>query len=91
MSKYQRLRYRLGSANKAKVAIANRLARVVFKVLGGEIYKDLGYRRGIERNERRVKNLCSQLKNMGLDVRYETKEVIVSESLQVTEAGKLLT
>ncbi len=34
-SKYNKLKFRLGSANKAKVAIANRLARVIFKVLAG--------------------------------------------------------
>ena len=89
-SKYQRLRYRLGSANKAKVAIANRLARSVYKVLGGANFRDLGYARGAEKNERKVKNLMGQLRNMGLSVRRESLEVIVSEKSLVTEGGNIL-
>ncbi len=89
-SKYNRLRFRLGSANKAKVAIANRVARAVYKVLGGKEYKDIGYARGMERDEKRVKNLLSQLKNMGLKVHHELHEVIVSEKIKVNTAGEVL-
>ena len=45
-SKYRKLNARLGSVNKAKVAIANRIARAVHKVLGGQTYWDIGYVRG---------------------------------------------
>lgn len=90
MSKYRRLRYRLGSANKAKVAIANRIARVVYKVLGGSSYKDLGYARGAERDERKIKNLLSQLRNMGLSVRKNDLEIIVSEQKTVTPSGEII-
>ena len=90
MSKYRRLRYRLGSANKAKVAIANRLARSIYKVLGGAIYKDLGYYRGMKTDERKIKNLLAQLSNMGLSVRREIEEVIVSEKTKVTTGGEVL-
>jgi hypothetical protein len=41
-NKYNRLKFKLGSANKAKVAIANRLARSIYKILGGENYRELG-------------------------------------------------
>ena len=51
-SKYNKLSFRLGSKNKAKVAIANKIARVVYKVLAGDQYKDLGYMRGDPREER---------------------------------------
>lgn len=94
MSKYRRLRYRLGSANKAKVAVANRLARSVYKVLGGRPYKELGYARGAgrsRRDERRVKNLFSQLRNMGFTVQKNVSEVIVSETIKVTSLGEILT
>ena len=91
MSKYRRFRYRLGSANKAKVAIANRLARAVYKILGGETFKDLGYARGAERDERKIKSLLSQLRNMGLTVHKNTSEVIVSEEITVTSSGVILT
>ena len=62
-SKYRALRFRLGYANKAKVAIANRLARTVFKILAGDEYKELGYHRGQKKNEKKIENLLSQLKN----------------------------
>jgi len=45
-AKYNKLRYRLGSANKAKVAIANRIARSIYKILAGDKYKEIGYMRG---------------------------------------------
>ena len=89
-SKYNRLRFRLGSMGKAKVAIANRVARVVYKVLGGKEYKDLGYARGAERNEKKIKHLLSQLKNMGLKVHHESHEIIVSEKMKVSSAGEIL-
>ena len=86
-SKYNRLRFKLGSANKAKVAIANRMARSVYKVLGGENYKELGYARGNPRNERRVKQVIAQLKNMGMSVRYESEEVVVKETHKIYSNG----
>lgn len=76
-SKYNKLKFRLGSANKAKVAIANRLARVIFKVIGGENYKDLGYMRG-NPNEEKIKGLVMQLKNLGVDIKHINHELIYS-------------
>ena len=85
-SKYNKLTFRLGSRNKAKVAIANRLARAIYKVLGGEDYKELGYSRA-NSNEAKAKNLLNQLKNLGLKVRYVGNEVVVSESMKVRPSG----
>ena len=51
-NKYNKLKFKLGSANKAKVAIANRLARTIFKVLGGASFKDLGYCRAVEHEDK---------------------------------------
>jgi hypothetical protein len=61
-SKYRKLKARLGSPNKAKVAVANRLARAIYKVLGGENYKDLGYMRG-DPLEKQIGLLVRKLKN----------------------------
>lgn len=76
-SKYNKLKFRLGSANKAKIAIANRLARVIFKVLGGANFKDLGYMRG-NPDEEKIKKLVMQLKSMGVNIKHSDHELIVS-------------
>jgi hypothetical protein len=72
----------LGSANKAKVAIANRLARVIYKVLGGSKYKDLGYMRGDPREDQ-IKRLVKQLKTLGVDIKHENHQMIVNSVLNV--------
>jgi hypothetical protein len=59
--------FKLGSANKAKIAIANRIARVVYKILCGEKYKELGYMRG-DPHEQKIKHLVGQLKAMGVSI-----------------------
>ena len=76
----------MGARNKAKVAIANRIARSVYKVLGGESYRELGYARA-NSSEAKTKNLLNQLKNLGLKIRYVGNEVIVSETMQVSPSG----
>lgn len=64
-------------ANKAKVAIANRLARAIFKVLGGESYKDLGYMRG-DPVEKQIEQIVRKLKSLGVDIRHENNQMITS-------------
>lgn len=68
---------KLGSANKAKVAIANRIARAVYKVLAGDRYKEIGYARAID-HESKIKSLVNQLKALGVHIRHEGHEKIVS-------------
>jgi len=75
-AKYNKLVFRLGSANKAKVAIANRLARAIYKVLGGAPYKDIGYMRG-DPHEQQVRRLVAQLKALGVDVKHHNHQMIV--------------
>jgi phenylpyruvate tautomerase PptA (4-oxalocrotonate tautomerase family) len=75
-AKYNKLVFRLGSANKAKVAIANRLARAIFKVLGGAPFKDIGYMRG-DPHEQQVRRLVAQLKALGVDVKHHNHQMIV--------------
>jgi hypothetical protein len=76
-AKYNKLKFRLGSANKAKIAIANRLARVIYKILGGDSYKDLGYMRG-NPNEDKIKTLVRQLQNLGVNIQHKNHELICS-------------
>lgn len=59
------------------MAIANRLARVIFKVLGGANYKDLGYMRG-NPDEEKIKGLVMQLKNLGVNIKHLNHELIFS-------------
>lgn len=77
-AKYNKLKFKLGSANKAKVAIANRLARVIYKILAGDKYKDIGYARASD-HEDKIKVLINQLKALGVAIRHEGHEKIVSE------------
>lgn len=81
-SKFTKLQFKLGSANKAKVAIANRLARAIYKVLGGNQFKDLGYKRG-DPHEERIKKLISELKSLGVNVRHQHHQLIVDSVKKV--------
>jgi hypothetical protein len=84
-AKYNKLKFKLGSANKAKVAIANRIARVIYKVLGGDRFRDIGYGRAKE-HEDKIQILINQLKALGVNIRYEGHEKIVSvKKLKVDE------
>jgi hypothetical protein len=89
-SKYRKLQSRLGSANKAKVAIANRLARSIYQVLGGQNYKDLGYMRG-DPVEKQVEVLVRKLKSLGVDIKHERHQMIVStQKVKVDQTGIVL-
>lgn len=89
-NKYNRLKFKLGSANKAKVAIANRLARAIFKILSGDRYKDLGYCRAID-HEAKIKSLVNQLKVLGVDIKHVNHEKIVStKKIKVDSTGVYL-
>lgn len=87
-SKYNKLRFKLGSANKAKVAIANKLARVIYKVLGGAQFKDLGYMRGDPREDQ-IRRLVRQLKTLGVDIHHENHQMIVNSvrKVKVEQSG----
>jgi len=81
-SKFTKLQFRLGSANKAKVAIANRLARAIYKVLGGNEFKDIGYKRG-DPHEDRIRKLIAELKSLGVIVRHQHHQVIIDSVKKV--------
>jgi hypothetical protein len=80
----------LGSANKAKVAIANRIARAVHKVLGGQTYKDIGYMRG-DPVEKQIEIYIKKLKSLGVNIRHENHQTIVSSrKVKVDDTGIVL-
>jgi hypothetical protein len=90
-AKYNKLVFRLGSANKAKVAIANKIARAVYKILSGDKYKELGYMRG-DPHEQKIRTLVNQLKALGVNVFHHNHQMIVSEKRVVVEqTGIVLT
>lgn len=79
----------MGSKNKAKVAIANKLARVIYKILAGEKYKDLGYMRGDPR-EQKIKSLLAQLRSLGVEINNHTHQMIYSKRTVKVEASGIV-
>lgn len=72
------------------MAVANRLARSVYKVLAGDDYKEIGYARAIE-HEDKIKILVNQLKALGVHIRHEDHEKIYSvKQVQVSDKGVTL-
>ena len=59
------------------MAIANRIARAIYKILAGAKYKDIGYGRAKE-HEDKIQMLINQLKALGVNIRHEGHEKIVS-------------
>jgi hypothetical protein len=89
-AKYNKLVFRLGSANKAKVAIANRLARAIYLILGGARYRELGYMRA-EPHEQKIKKLVNQLRALGVNIQHVNHQMIVSDKkITVEKTGILL-
>lgn len=69
------------------MAIANKLARVIYKVLAGAQYKDIGYMRGDPR-EQKIKNLLMQLRSLGVEVHGHTHQFIHSRrKVEVDDSG----
>jgi hypothetical protein len=77
-AKFNKLKFRLGSANKAKVAIANRIARTIYKIMAGDKYKEIGCMRG-DPHEMKVKELVGKLRALGVDIRHHNHQMIVSK------------
>jgi len=68
-AKHNSLRFKLGSYNKATVAIANRLARTIYHIIKEEQlhFQDIGSERGDPKN-RQAKRLITKLRKLGYDV-----------------------
>ena len=88
-AKYNKLVFKLGSANKAKVAIANRIARAIYKILCGEKYKELGYMRG-DPHEAKIRKHVAALKALGANVFHHNHQMIVSEKRVVVEKSGII-
>lgn len=74
-AKHNRLRFSLGSYNKATVAIANKLARVIYHIIKNpnERYKELGEIR-VDKIEQQTKRAVNKLKKLGYDVVLTEKQ-----------------
>lgn len=72
------------------MGIANRLARAIYKVLGGATYKDIGYMRG-DPTEKQIEQIVRKLKSLGVDIRHENHQMIVSvRKVKVDSSGIVL-
>jgi hypothetical protein len=71
-----------GSRNKAKIAIANCMARAIYCILAGEdiYYRELGSQR-VHNEEKQIKNLINRLKSLGVQVNHHTEEKIEAKVL----------
>ena len=80
-AKANKLTLQLGSRNKAKVAIANKIIKVIFRMFNDKSlsYKDPGLPKA-RTPEKQIKNLLNKLKKLGVDINYQTKEKIIAES-----------
>ena len=70
---------RTGSRNKAKVAIANRIARALFIMLSNPSIKwrDIGPQRA-NTEEQQIRDLVRKLEKRGVKVDYHVKKKLVS-------------
>lgn len=59
------------------MAVANRIARAIYKIIAGDKYKELGYMRG-DPKEHKIKLLIKQLKHLGVEIYHENHQVIAS-------------
>lgn len=76
-AKYSKLTLRTGSKNKAKVAIANRIARSIYCILSDQNlrFKDLGSHHVID-EQKQIKYHLEKLKKLGAEINMITKEKI---------------
>ena len=74
------------------MAIANRITRSLYHILGGDNYMELSYSRAIQNQmtERKIKNLLAQLKLLGVSCRLEKHELIATNTTKVSADGVAL-
>jgi hypothetical protein len=74
----------LGSANKAKVAIANRMARAIYFIIKeGCRFKDLGSTRADTKNQQ-IRRAVNKLKSLGVDVNFHYHQMLVEAKRPLT-------
>ncbi len=62
---------------------------MVYKILCGDKYKDLGYQRG-DPHENKIKHLIGQLKALGVNIQHVNHHAIVSDKKIVVEKTGIL-
>jgi hypothetical protein len=66
------------------------LARVIYKILLGNTYKDIGYKRG-DPKEQKIRNLLGKLQTLGVNISYYDKQNVISKRvIQVDSSGIIL-
>jgi transposase len=77
-SKFNSLTLKTGSRNKAKVAIANRLARAIYHIIAkpGQKFRDIGPQR-VNSQARQIQSLIRKLREEGVSVDFELTQKIV--------------
>jgi len=75
-AKHNALRFKLGSFNKATVAIANKLAHVTYNLIKIPTFKytDIGPAR-VESRVEQIKKVVKKLQNMGYDINYSNLQL----------------
>lgn len=69
------------------MAIANRIARGIYKILAGDKYKEIGYMRG-DPHEQKVRSLVAQLKALGVHIMHHNHQMIIAQNKKtVDETG----
>lgn len=64
--------------------------RVIFKIIGGGSYKDIGYKRS-DSNKRKIITLINQLKLLGVRVDYtEFESITATKHISVEQSGIVL-
>lgn len=73
------------------MAIANRIARAIYKIIAGDSYKEIGYGKAAD-HEIKIKTLVNQLRAMGVQIRHEGHQKIVSsKKIKIDDTGVQLT
>lgn len=69
------------------MAVANRIARAIYKILAGDKYKEIGYKRG-DPHEQKIKMHIASLKALGVHIMHHNHQLIVSQNrMTVDETG----
>lgn len=82
----RKLTMQTGSRNKAKVAIANSIARAIYYLISEESihYKDLGDAR-VTNPDRQIKNCLKKLTKLGVVVNYHIHTKVCEAKKEITK------
>jgi transposase len=74
-AKYHKLTFQTGSKMKALMAIANRIARIVYLIIKNDdlVFKDIGPNR-VDSHEQQIRRRIGQLKKLGVQIHYDSQQ-----------------